>query len=158
MNARSVLAAAAVAVAITVTASPAHAATLESFQRSAFDGTPVVSAAGYVMAGPTSGELGGHLQLSVKAADDTVPEAGQCETATVQAVLTVADRETFTIDTSGELCTLRDGSPRLNAYFGDKQTTYTGTHKRAKIAGDGLIAFSNSWFGAQGSVALSVRW
>ena len=60
--------------------------------------------------------------------------------------------------TAGELCShFIDGTPTLNAYFGNKQVTYTGTHKRARVS-DGIIAFKNSFIGAQASIGLSVRW
>jgi hypothetical protein len=110
------------------------------------------------MSGATAGELGGHLILSVQAADGTLPAPGRCEAADVAAVLTVAQHESFTIDTTGELCShFVDGTPTLNAGFGRKDVTYSGTHQRARVS-DGLIAFSHSFLGAQGSVGLSVRW
>ena len=117
-----------------------------------------MTGSGYAMSGATAGELGGHLNLSVQAADSTLPAPGQCETAYVQAVLTVAPGESFAIDTIGELCShFIDGTPTLNAYFGAKQVSYTGTHKRARVS-DGIIGFKNSFIGAQGSIGLSVRW
>jgi hypothetical protein len=134
------------------------AATAERFDRSAFDSTPVVTSAGYAMSAPTAGELGGHLDLSVQAADGTIPNQGQCETANVDAVLTLTPGESFAVHTTGELCShFIDGTPTLDASFGAKQVTYTGTHKRARV-GDGIIGFTNSVLGAQGSVGLTVRW
>ena len=134
------------------------AATAERFDRSAFDSTRVVTSAGYTMSGATAGELGGHLSLSVQASDGTVPSQGQCETADVQAVLTVSPGESFAVETTGELCShFIDGTPTLNAYFGAKQVDYVGTHKKARVS-DGMIGFTKSWLGAQGSVGLSVRW
>jgi hypothetical protein len=133
-------------------------ATAERFDRSAFDSTPVVTSAGYTMSGPTAGELGGQLDLSVQATDDTVPTQGQCETADVDAVLTVAPGESFAVHTTGELCShFIDGTPTLNASFGARQVTYTGTHKRARVS-NGIIGFKNSFLGAQGSIGLTVRW
>lgn len=159
MHARSILTAAvAAAAALTLVAPTAQAASVDRFDRSAFDSSPTVTSSGYEMAGATAGELGGHLALSVRAADGTLPVQGQCEAADVQAVLTVAPGETFTIATTGELCShFVDGTPSLNAYFGAKQVSYTGSHKRARVS-DGIIGFRNSWIGAQGSVGLSVRW
>jgi hypothetical protein len=157
MHARSTLTAA-FAAALMLVAPAAQAATLDRFDRSTFDSAPVVTGAGYAMSGATAGELGGHLSLSVQATDSTLPAQGQCETADVHAVLTVAPGESFAIDTTGELCShFIDGTPTLNAYFGAKQVSYTGTHKRARVS-DGIIGFKNSFFGAQGSVGLSVRW
>jgi hypothetical protein len=158
MHARTTLTAAFAAAALILVAPAAQAATLDRFDRSAFDSTPVVTDSGYTMSGATAGELGGHLSLSVQATDGTVPDQGQCETADVQAVLTVAPGESFAIATKGELCShFIDGTPTLNAYFGNKQVTYTGTHKRARVT-DGIIGFKNSFIGAQGSVGMSVRW
>jgi hypothetical protein len=150
---------AALAAAVVVLAAPnAQARSAERFDRSAFDTAPVVTASGYTMAGATAGELGGYLSLSVQAADGSVPAQGECETADVRAVLTVAPGEAFAITTTGELCShFIDGSPTLDAAFGAKQVTYTGTHKGARVT-DGTIAFHNGFPGAQGSVGLSVRW
>lgn len=157
MHTRSTFTAAFAAVLILVTPA-AQAATSDRFDRSAFDRAPVVTGSGYTMSGATAGELGGHLSLSVQATDGTLPAQGQCETADVQAVLTVAPGESFAIDTTGNLCShFIDGTPTLNAYFGAKQVSYTGTHKRARVR-DGSIGFKNSFIGAQGSVGLSVRW
>ena len=157
-NARSIIPAALAAAALLLATPAAEAASVDRFDRSAFDSTPVVTASGYEMSGPTSGELGGYLSLSVQASDGSVPAAGQCEAADVKAVLTVAPGETFTINTTGELCGhFIDGTPTLNAYFGAKQVSYEGTHRRARVS-DGMISFKNSWIGAQGSVGLSVRW
>ena len=62
------------------------------------------------------------------------------------------------IRTAGELCShVVDGSPTVNAYFGAKQVTYSGAHKRARVT-DGMIASTRSFLGAQASVGLTVRW
>lgn len=139
-------------------AAPRRTTTVDRFDRSAFDSTPVVTGSGWAMSGPTSGELGGHLDLSVEMTDGTVPAQGQCENADVRAVLTVSPGETFTIRTTGELCShFTDGTPILNAYFGGRQVRYEGTHRHACVR-DGIIAFKNSFLGAQASVGLTVRW
>ena len=110
------------------------------------------------MSAATAGELGGHLSLAVQATDNTLPAHGQCETADVHAVLTIAPGESFAIDTTGELCShFIDGTPTVNAYFGAKQVSYSGTHKRARVS-NGMISFSHSFIGAQGSVGMTVRW
>ena len=160
MRIRTTVTAAAAGTALVLVAPSADAATLTRFDRSAYDAAPVVTAAGYSISAATSGELGGYLTLSVRATDGSMPSQGQCEPAAVHAVLTVAPGEQFTIDTTGDLCShVVDGSPSVNAYFGDKQTAYTGTaHRRARVVGDGLIASNRSWLGAQGSVGFSVRW
>ena len=157
MHVRSTLTVAATA-ALMLAAPGAQAATTDRIDRATFDSTPLVTGSGYEMSGATAGELGGHLSLAIRASDGTVPAQGQCETAAVRAVLTVAPAETFVIATKGELCShFVDGTPTLNAYFGKKQVRYTGTHKRARVT-DGMISFTNSWLGAQASVGLSVRW
>jgi hypothetical protein len=158
MNARSTLTAVLAVVALTLVAPAAHAASKDRFDRSAFDGTPVVTSSGYDMKGATSGELGGYLSLSVQASDGSVPGANECESADVRAVLTVSPGETFTINTTGELCGhFNDGTPSLNAYFDDEQVTYSGSHKKARVS-NGMVAFTNSFFGAQGFVGMSVKW
>lgn len=162
-NIRIASALVATAAAFALAAPAAQAAppgtTQDRFDRSAFDSTPVVTASGYSMSAATRGELGGHLELSVQAVDGTVPAAGKCEKADVRAVLTVAPGETFTITTRGELCGhVVDGSPTLSAAFRNRHVKYAGTHKRAKVVGEGLIGFGHSWLGAQGSVGMSVRW
>ena len=124
----------------------------------AFDSSPVVTGTGYTMSGATAGELGGHLDLSVQASDGTLPAQGECETADVRAILTVAPGESFMINTTGELCShFIDGIPTRYAYFGAKPVNYSGTHKHARVT-KGIIGFKNSFIGAQGSVGLSVRW
>ena len=159
MHARKILMTTLATSAALALASPgAQAATTVRFDRSAFDRAPVVTTTGYSMAGDTAGELGGHLSLSVQVKDGTLPAWGECEPATVGAVLTVSPGESFAIATTGELCShFIDGTPTLNAYFGKKQVSYTGSHKHARVT-DGLIAFKHSWLGGQGSVGMAVHW
>ncbi len=159
MNARNTLTAVVAAAALTLMAPAAHAKpTVDRFDRFTFDSTPTVTAAGYQMENATHGELGGYLSLSVQASDGSVPAAGECESAAVSAVLTVSPGEVFTINTEGELCAhFIGGTPSLNAYFGDKQVSYSGSHRKARVS-DGIIGFGHSFIGAQASVGLSVRW
>jgi hypothetical protein len=158
MNPRNTFAAVIAAAALTLVAPAAQAASVDRFDRSTFDSTPVATASGWELEGATSGELGGYLGLSVHASDGSLPAAGECESADVRAVLTVSPGETFTITTKGELCShFIDGTPSLNAYFGAKQVAYSGTHRRARVS-NGMICFTKSFLGAQGSVGLSVRW
>lgn len=159
MHARKILMTTLATSAALALASPgAQAATTVRFDRSAFDRAPVVTTTGYSMAGDTAGELGGHLSLSVQVKDGSLPAWGECEPATVGAVLTNSPGESFAIATTGELCShFIDGTPTLNAYFGKKQVSYTGSHKHARVT-DGLIAFKHSWLGGQGSVGMSVHW
>jgi hypothetical protein len=152
------LAATAATAAVLSVASPAQAKTVESFDRRAFDSTPVVTASGWSISAPTAGELGGWLDMTVTAGDGTKPSNGTCEVANVDAVLTVAPGVSFTIRTTGELCAhFTDGTPSLFGSFGAKQMSYSGPYKKAKLVGDGFVSFGHSFLGAQGSVALSVR-
>jgi hypothetical protein len=158
MYARKTLTATVTAAALILVTPAAQAAQLDRFDRSAFDRSPTITGSGYAMSGPTAGELGGHLSLSVQASDGTLPSQGQCEEADVEAVLTVSPGEVFSISTTGELCShVTDGTPTLSAFFGRKDVEYAGTRKRARVS-DGIIGFRHSFLGAQGSVGLSVRW
>lgn len=51
--------------AVVLVAPAAQAADSVRFDASAFDNAPVVTGSGYTMSGAISGELGGHLTLSV---------------------------------------------------------------------------------------------
>ncbi len=144
-------------VATVAVAAPAQAKTVDSFDRSAFDATPTATAAGWSISAATSGELGGWLDMTVRALDGTTPAAGGCEPAAVDAVLTVAPGETFTIHTTAELCAhVVDGSPSL--FGGFDSATYAGSRKKARLVGDGFVGFGAGFLGAQGSVTLAVRW
>lgn len=148
-----------VAAAVLVAMQSAHAASVQRYDRTAFDGTPEVTAAGWSISAATNGELDGWLDLSVSAIDGTVPGPGQCEPASVSAVLTVAPGESFAIRTTADLCGHAvDGSPSLFGSFGAKQVTYTGTHKKTKLVRDGFVSFGAGFLGAQGGVTMSVRW
>lgn len=163
MHTRIVAGAAAAAATATATVlavtTPAHAARVESFDRSAFDTSPDVTVAGWTISAPTAGELGGRLDMTVTVADGTIPANGTCEPANVDSVLTVAPGEAFTIHTVADVCThFLDGTPSLFGSFDAKQTTYSGTHKKARVVGDGFVSFGHSFLGAQGTVTLAVRW
>ena len=152
------LAATAATAAVLSVAAPAQAKSVETFDRRTFDSTPVVTDSGWSISAPTAGELGGWLDMTVTAADGTKPSNGTCELATVDAVLTVAPGESFTIHTTGELCAhFTDGTPSLFGSFGAKQMSYSGSHKKAKLVGEGFVSFGHSFLGAQGAVTLSVR-
>jgi hypothetical protein len=152
------LAATATTAAVLAIAPPAQAKTVESFDRRAFDSTPVVTAEGWSISAPTAGELGGWLDMTVTAADGTKPSNGTCELANVDAVLTVAPGESFTIHTTGELCAhFTNGTPSLFGSFRAKQMSYSGSYKKAKLVGEGFVSFGHSFLGAQGAVTLSVR-
>ena len=152
------LAATAATATVLTVATPAQAKSVETFDRRAFDSTPVVTASGWSISAPTAGELGGRLDMTVTAADGTKPSNGTCELATVDAVLSVAPGESFTIRTTGELCGIVTvGTPSLFGSFGARQMSYSGSHKKAKLIGEGFVSFGHSFLGAQGSVTLTVR-
>lgn len=139
----------------------ANAATLEQIDRSLFDATPEVTASSWHFDGLTAGPLGGALDLVVTAADGAFPTTkGACEPADVRADLQVAPGEVLRIVTTGEVCAHPvDASLTVNASFGRKDVTYTGTaHKKATVVGEGFIAAANSWLGGQASVSAAVRW
>ncbi len=126
-----------------------------------FDGTPVRTASTFEVAGPTAGPLGASYELSVTAADGTLPTAfGSCEPVDVAAVLTVSPGEVLTVHTHGEACAhISDGTLGVNAYFGKKDLSYEGSeHKKAAVVGDGLIAAAHHWYGGQATFMGTVRW
>jgi len=71
----------------------------------------------------------------------------------------VSPGEVLTVSTAGEACAhIVDGTLQVNARFGARDVTYTGTeHTKAKLVGDGLIAAAHP-FGAQASFAGAFRW
>jgi hypothetical protein len=66
----------------------------------------------------------------------------------------------LTVSTAGEGCAhIVDGTLQINAGFGTKEITYTGSeHKKARLIGDGLIAAAQHAFGAQASFSGVFRW
>lgn len=162
MRVRTLLTASvAAAVLSTVVATSAQAKTTESIDRRVFDAAPERTAATLHLDGPTAGPLGGAMDVTVTATDGSLPSAfGSCEPVDVSAVLTVSPGEVLTVATSGEACAhVVDGTLQLNAWFGPKDLTYSGTeHKKAKVVGDGLIAAAHHSYGAQASFSATVRW
>ena len=162
MNVRSLIASTGAALAlVAVVPASAHGATLESIDRSLFDGSPVVSASSWHFDGPTAGPLGGALDLVVTASDGAFPTTpGTCEPVQVRADLQVSPGEVLTVTTIGEACAhIVDASLTVNAPFGRDDLSYAGSaHKKAKVVGDGLIAAKHSWLGGQASVSTQVRW
>lgn len=117
-------------------------------------------AASRALSAATSGALGGWLSLTVTADDGTLPTTpGVCESVAVDVVLTASPGEVFTIATSGDLCThFLDGTSTLSASFGAKQVSYSGSHRRARLVGDGLIGFKRDFTGALAAVSATLRW
>ena len=103
MRARSLLLAATAAVAITALPMTAQAADSELIDRANYDATVDETLASMHMAAATRGELGGYLDVTLTADDGTLPVGSNvCEAATVDAVLTIAPGEKFTVRAPGE--------------------------------------------------------
>ena len=162
MRTRTVLATTAAAVALTAAAPlAAQATTTEYLDKRIFDSTPAMTVGSWHLNGMTAGEIGPTLDVTVTAADGTLPTtSNSCEPVDVVAVLTLAPGEVLTVRTSGEACApFLGGTPAVNAYFGDDQTEYEGTaHKKVKIVGDGLISAGGGFFGYQATFGASVKW
>jgi hypothetical protein len=162
MHAPTVLATTAAAVALTVVAPlAAHAKTTEYVDKRIFDSAPTVTAGSWHLDGMTAGDIGPTLDVTVTAADGTLPTTSNaCEPVDVVAVLTLAPGEVLTVRTTGEACApFLGGTPAVNAYFGDEETEYQGTaHKRVKIVGDGLISAGGSFLGYLATFNASVKW
>ncbi len=162
MNARPLLATALAAAVLTAVPMTAQAKELALIDRSTYDAAATVDTSSVHVAHATAGELGGFLDLTIRAQDGSLPATrGACETADVDAVLTVAPGEVLSVRTTGDLC-MHQFAPVLvlNAAYDGKDLSYSGTaHRKAKGVGDGLIAASNSLgFGFGASFSGSVRW
>jgi hypothetical protein len=162
MRTRSLLIAATTALVLSTPPLVAQAATTELIDRSTYDSSVERSESMLRIAGETRGELGGYLDVTVTAADGSLPTGSQvCEPAVVEAVTTLSPGETLAATVPGEVCTGFYGdSLTVNAAVRTKQLTYDGTaHKKAKVVGDGLVAASVvPWFGGQASFSASVKW
>jgi hypothetical protein len=140
-----------------------HQAQTELIDRATYDSAPELAEGSLRVAGPTRGELGGYLDVTVTARDGSLPTGSQvCEHAVVDGVLTVSPGETLTIDrVRGELCTSFYGdSMTLSAGVRSGNVDYEGSaHRRARIVGEGLISVGViSWLGGQASFSATVRW
>jgi hypothetical protein len=166
MRTRPLLAAAVAAAAVVLTplaTGTAQAKSLETIDKTTFDSSATVTASTIHIDNATAGELGGYLDLTITAQDGALPTAaGACETADVDAVVTVAPGETLTVHTTGDICAhpFSASTLTLTAYYGDGDLAYAGTaHKKAKVVGDGLISASNgTFFGWGASFSGQVRW
>ena len=113
----------------------------------------MVSDTGYAMAGATAGELGGYLTLGSRRPTAPFLPRASARPPTSRPC-SRSPRASRSRSTTGELCShFIDGTPSLNAYFGAKQVSYTGTHKRARVT-NGSIGFQHTFIGAQGQVGL----
>jgi len=101
------------------------------------------------------------MDLTVTAPDGTLPIVfGSCEPVDVTTVLTVSPGEVLTVISAGEACAhIVDGTLQVNAFFGARDVTYTGSeHKKAKLVGDGLVAAAHHTLGGQASFSGVFRW
>ena len=161
MRTRPVLAAVLAAFAVVAAPAAAQAKTTETLDKRIFDSAAEVSAGSWHLEGASAGDLGYYLDLTVTAADGTLPTASNtCEPVGVNAVLTLPDGGRLTVTTTGEACApFGGGTPAVNAYFGTRQVTYDGSaHKKVRVLGDGLIAAGGSWLGYQANLSATVAW
>lgn len=161
MDARTTLAAitTTIGVAALVLTGPGAQArpSYELIDRSAFDPAPTAVAGGWTMSAPTRGELGGHLTLTLRASDGTLPGANECEEATAEATLVTTPGETFRVSATGEVCGhFADGSPSFFGAAGRKDVSYAGPRRKPHVK-SAFVGFGHDWLGAQGSVSLTLK-
>ena len=84
--------------------SASAAAKTEDVNRSVFDASPEHAAASLHVDGATAGELGGAMDVTVRAIDGLSDRFGSCEPAWVKAVVTVQPGKIITVRTRGEVC------------------------------------------------------
>ena len=163
MRHRSLLAATLATAALSALPLTAHAAQAELIDRSNYVGSVERTADSVRIAAATSGELGGYLDVTMTAQDGSLPVGSEvCEPVTIDAVLTVAPAETFTLHVPGEACTTFYGDAlRGSADFDNQDVAYEGTHKKVKVVGEGRISatvggiFPDS---GQANFSATVRW
>jgi hypothetical protein len=164
MRPRSLLATAAVAAVLTAVPLAAQACQrpAELIDRFAYDGTMDDQTAGsFHIAGATSGELGGYLDLLVEAKDGSLPVGSNvCEPGIVTTVLTVSPGEVLSSRTKGDVCTSFMGEAiTVNSTLRTKNLHYTGTaHRKPVVVGDGLIAAGLFTGYGQATFSASIRW
>lgn len=164
MRPRSLLVTATAAAALTAIPLTAQACQrpAELIDRFAYDATVEQTAGSFHIAGATSGELGGYLDVIVATKDGSLPTGSDvCEPAIVTTVLTVSPGETRSSRVKGDLCTGFYGdSMTVNATVRTKDLHYSGTaHHKPRVVGDGLIAAGVFLPGyGQATFSASVRW
>ncbi len=83
------IAAAAIVLLSALPGSASAASGTQVIDRSVYDATPERTVASLRVDGPTSGPLGGAIEVTVRAVDGTLPTTfGTCESAWVKAVVT----------------------------------------------------------------------
>ena len=152
------IAAAATLLSLAVAAPAQAKPATESIDRLLFDATPERTAGVLHLDGATNGELGGALDVSVIAADGTLPTTpGTCEPVVVDAVLTVSPGRVLTVHTDGEGCAhVVDGSLQVNGFF-DRKDVRGGSGEKVRLVGDGLIAVSHGMLGGLASFSGTFR-
>jgi hypothetical protein len=162
MRTRSIIGTAAATTLLSLAVpATAHASTTELVDRLLFDGTPDRTASSLHLAGPTNGELGGAMDLSVTAPDGTLPTTpNTCERVRVKAVVTVRPGTVLTVRTSGQGCAdLVSGQLTVNAGFDRHDVTFRGCHlQRARLVGQGLIAVGEQPPSALATFSGTFRW
>jgi hypothetical protein len=175
MRIRSILVTAGTAAALSTamsaalsTALPAAASaatgTTELVDRSLFDATPERTVDALHLDGPTAGELGGAMDLVVRAKDGTLPVApGACEPVRVKVVVTVRPGAVLAVRTTGEACAdpYTEGFLQVNAGFDRRDVTFRGCRlRKARLVGPGLVAASQGPVlgGGQASFSGTFRW
>ncbi|WP_148573669.1 hypothetical protein [Nocardioides caldifontis] len=132
----------------------------EVVDRSLFDATPELTTSSLRVDGPTSGPLGGAMDVTLRAADGTLPTTfGACEPARVEAVVTVQPGKVITAKARGEVCAhVVDGSLSMFAGFKQKDVRYQGYGRcKPRLQGEGFISVGQSMLGGQASFFGSFR-
>jgi hypothetical protein len=152
--------ASAAAVLASVPGTATAAPRTEVVDRSLFDGTPEHTESSLRIDGATAGPLGGYLDMTVGAADGTLPTAfGSCEPVRVSTVLTVDPGRIISVRTRGEACAhVVDGSLTVNAGFRDRNVEYQGFGRcKPRLVGEGFMAAAHSQLGGQASFFATLR-
>jgi hypothetical protein len=152
--------ASAAAVLATVPGTATAAPRTEVIDRSLFDGTPERTESSLRVDGATAGPLGGHMDMTVRATDGTLPTAfGSCEPVSVSTILTVQPGRVLTVRTRGEACAhVVDGSLSVNAGFRARNVEYQGFGRcKPRLVGEGFMAAAHSQLGGQASFFVTLR-
>jgi len=132
----------------------------QNIDRSLYDATPEHTTSSLRLDGPTAGELGGAMDVTVRASDGTLPTTfGSCERAWVKAIVTVQPGQVITVRSRGEACAhIVDGSLSFNAGFRGKDVSYQGFGRcHPKLVGEGFISAAHTQIGGQASFFGSFR-
>jgi hypothetical protein len=156
----SLVVTAAVALLSAFPGSASAAARTEDVNRSTFDATPEHTAASLRVDGATAGELGGEMNVTVRAIDGTLPTVfGSCEPAWVKAVVTVQPGKIITVRTRGEVCAhIISGSISASAGFRAQDVSFKGYRGcPPRLVGEGLIGAAHTQIGGQAAFSARFR-